>query len=927
MEHGAAQPSARGASPRGRCLLALAALLLSLLAVAGPAGAEASFTFQGGGWGHSVGMSQYGAYGMAREGHTWQEILTHYFTGASPAPADPALTAEPIWVGLAQEQTRISLTPVATGAGPAAAATFTIGDRSLVAAQGETVTVEILANGRCRLTGPAGTLDGPCTIDVEWDGREAEPTTALQLAGCVLPDWNAPGGTVWKPCRYARGALHIRPDNDTPTLDLALEVGIEEYLLGISESPYGWGTTGGQAALEAQAVASRSYALNRVVTRGTPESRPWCWCQIYDTTVDQFYVGWGHGTQPWLDAVAATAGQVMTHPSEVRGGRLIPILTFYASSTFGWTEDSEVGFAAYVPYLRAVDDHWSTQPDVGNPYAQWTRSFTASQLAAKLPGMATVTGAEVTRCSATGAALEITFRGQGGPRAFTTRDLRSRLDLPSIQVIEVGSPLTGRPACQGYATGTGPPGGPVTLAGISLDDDTVEDSRGNGDGRAQCGEDIEVLTSLVNDGAALRLVGATLSSDDPFVSVLWNDTSAYPDLSAGARAENISDWDLAVAADSPDGHVAHLDLRVTALNGGPWDLDLTFPIACSAGAEAGGVLASPGDLNGDGAAEVAVAYAAGGRAPLLELRDGRTGAILAQTALGRAGLRPVAAAIVPNVGGSASPEVAVLLTGPGLPGRVVVADAATGRRLKAFGLAASSQYQDIAAIAGADGPALAILTRRPNGATRALLRDPVSGARLGGIGFGRALSPMALSVIQVAGSESLAVLGDAAGSVELSLRRIGGGGARVIPLAADAAAADLATGAGPGGQPVLLALVNRSGSAPAVIVADPATGSLSSPYPVAALAQGSAIGPAPGGSWGTAAVLGSAPNGRTAVILLEAVLRQNLLTARLAVGTSADTVAMLPDGRLTLLAEDQGGTRLLILDAATGVQTASFPIL
>jgi len=39
------------------------------------------FIFQGKGWGHSVGMSQWGARGMAEAGFTYEQILTHYFTG------------------------------------------------------------------------------------------------------------------------------------------------------------------------------------------------------------------------------------------------------------------------------------------------------------------------------------------------------------------------------------------------------------------------------------------------------------------------------------------------------------------------------------------------------------------------------------------------------------------------------------------------------------------------------------------------------------------------------------------------------------------------------------------------------------------------------------------------------------------------------
>ena len=44
-----------------------------------------SFTFDVTGYGHGVGMSQYGANAMAREGSTFEEILTWYYTGTEVA--------------------------------------------------------------------------------------------------------------------------------------------------------------------------------------------------------------------------------------------------------------------------------------------------------------------------------------------------------------------------------------------------------------------------------------------------------------------------------------------------------------------------------------------------------------------------------------------------------------------------------------------------------------------------------------------------------------------------------------------------------------------------------------------------------------------------------------------------------------------------
>src|SRR5512135_1466731 len=54
---------------------------------AAPAGSGALFLFSGHGWGHGVGMSQYGAYGYAQHGWTYQQILEHYFTGTTLGPA------------------------------------------------------------------------------------------------------------------------------------------------------------------------------------------------------------------------------------------------------------------------------------------------------------------------------------------------------------------------------------------------------------------------------------------------------------------------------------------------------------------------------------------------------------------------------------------------------------------------------------------------------------------------------------------------------------------------------------------------------------------------------------------------------------------------------------------------------------------------
>ena len=84
-----------------RLLLALTGLVLALAAsaLAGPrapaptkpaAVTATTFVVSGRGWGHGVGMSQYGALGFANEGWTYDRILTHFYVGTELGPSPVA---------------------------------------------------------------------------------------------------------------------------------------------------------------------------------------------------------------------------------------------------------------------------------------------------------------------------------------------------------------------------------------------------------------------------------------------------------------------------------------------------------------------------------------------------------------------------------------------------------------------------------------------------------------------------------------------------------------------------------------------------------------------------------------------------------------------------------------------------------------------
>src|SRR5437764_12754772 len=70
-----------------------------------PAGSGALLVFNGHGWGHGVGMSQYGAYGYAQHGSTYDQILAHYYPGTTLGPA-PAST---IRVLLADKKRKLTI--------------------------------------------------------------------------------------------------------------------------------------------------------------------------------------------------------------------------------------------------------------------------------------------------------------------------------------------------------------------------------------------------------------------------------------------------------------------------------------------------------------------------------------------------------------------------------------------------------------------------------------------------------------------------------------------------------------------------------------------------------------------------------------------------------------------------------------------------
>lgn len=398
-------------SPFRRAQALTAALVLLVAAalgsIGGPlrstAGADTSFTFTGGGWGHGVGMSQHGACGMASQGHRAAAILTHYYRGTAVTAAAESSDLRVLL--------KVSSTFTLTAGGPTTFNnTWTVG-------AGQTVTVTRTGSG-IRLGGAlAATVGG---------------TVIVTRAGSPLRV-SPPGH------RFNRGTLAIGLDGGGGLRAVLGALSTNAYLRGLGEMPSSWPTE----ALKAQAIAGRTIARSRATRAGR-------WSSDHDlnAAVDGAYIGYekefGAAGARWNGAVDASAGQIVTY-----GGA--PISAVYSSSSGGMTANSESVWVSPLPYLRATDD--PSDAGCGNPNFRWSSTFSGAQLGQKL-GMGGVRSITVGGAvGPSGRFDKASFRftdSRGAARSFTGAQLRSKLGLRSTKFLVGGATYaprsTGAPA-------------------------------------------------------------------------------------------------------------------------------------------------------------------------------------------------------------------------------------------------------------------------------------------------------------------------------------------------------------------------------------------------------------------------------------------------------------------------------------------------
>jgi SpoIID/LytB domain protein len=430
-----------------------------MFAMVGPARAQAARTdapltvqISGYGFGHGRGMGQWGAFGYASEyGWGYRQILSHYYGGTTLgalAVPEPDITVHLVELdghnAIASAMDGGALVVTWAGGTPVSAAAFEVATSG--GAQ------DVYSGPGC--AGPwqqVATAANAVTIVSAQPGTspvQAAPVASSELEACI------PGIGA----RTYQGSLVAQPGGETDNV-----LPLEDYIDGVvpAESPVIWASQGGQAELEAQAVAARSYALAFVTSKG----------EICDTTACQMYTGLPDQYGPTADAeVSATAGEVLYCEAGTSCGPAGSVaLAEYSASTGGYTAGGAF------PAVPDLGDSVAT-----NPVHSWTVDVAVGTLESAFPSIGSFLGADVTQRNGLGAiggrVEDLTVVGSAGSMNVTGDQFAADLGLRSNWFDVGGSvpvapsstttvPTTTPPAATTTTVTTSPPAATTTTSG------------------------------------------------------------------------------------------------------------------------------------------------------------------------------------------------------------------------------------------------------------------------------------------------------------------------------------------------------------------------------------------------------------------------------------------------------------------------------
>jgi stage II sporulation protein D len=342
---------------------------MAILAV--PATADANWVIKGRGFGHGVGLSQYGAYGYAQHGRNYKQILEHYYRNTKVRKGRGG-------------QVRVLLGSQGSagfgGAEEACGRDLNPNKDYSFALSGSKVSLLAPNGSKLRSCGNEARAKGGRTIDISGFG-------------------------------VYRGDLVASADGDSMLIINAL--GVEGYVKGVvaNEMPSSWD----QQALRAQAVVARSYGL------ATERSGAF---DHYDDTRSQVYGGRDSETKATNRAVKRTKRKVVKYKGKVA-------TTYYFSTSGGETENSEFGFSggSAVPYLKSVNDPY----DDLSPVHKWRVTYSDSEMESELKALfqGKLQRIQILDTGRSPRIVRAKVVGSSGSTTVTGDTLRNRLGLRS----------------------------------------------------------------------------------------------------------------------------------------------------------------------------------------------------------------------------------------------------------------------------------------------------------------------------------------------------------------------------------------------------------------------------------------------------------------------------------------------------------------
>lgn len=359
-----------------------------------------SFTFTGSGYGHGVGLSQYGAKGQALEGKSAIEILNYYFPQAQVTPVADTAT---ISVNIAHQVSALSLVLPATDT-----ATVVI-DTAVATSLPPNSALNFAITGKL--------ISGPGGIGRTWIVKWSNPQSIISV-------------NVGKAkFQVSHGYIQLKAVN-APRLGYRIEATNllrlhDEYLYGIAEVPSSWPA----AALESQVIASRTYALLRMNS-----IKKACDCHVYNSKYDQAFVGYSKEGEArygqfWKAAVDATAVDE-GHGLAITIDQL-PVSVFFSSSSGGMTQRAIDVWGTDIPHLVSVADPWSVDPAVNKNYANWTKKVSQKTMA-KAFGLTDVIEIKIGERTATSSVLKITgVSSDGKTETLPVGTFKTAVKMPS----------------------------------------------------------------------------------------------------------------------------------------------------------------------------------------------------------------------------------------------------------------------------------------------------------------------------------------------------------------------------------------------------------------------------------------------------------------------------------------------------------------